>query len=59
MFRLGSALFIPAYLTVTLYRPLASENDDGSVFLMGGECVALRWVPCELTVFSSALALST
>ena len=43
MFRIGSALFIPAYLTVTLYRPFASENDDGSVVLMAGECVTLRW----------------
>ena len=42
MFRIGSALFVPAYLTVTLYRPLASANDDGSVVLMAGECTALR-----------------
>ena len=37
MFRLGSFLFIPAYLTVTLYRILASANDDGNFFLMTGE----------------------
>jgi len=41
MFRIGSALFIPGYLTVTLYRPFASENSDGGVVLMGGECVAV------------------
>lgn len=34
MFRIGSALFIPAYLTVTLYRPFASASSDGSVVLM-------------------------
>ncbi|TFK67854.1 major facilitator superfamily MFS-1 [Pluteus cervinus] len=34
MFRLGSLLFIPAYLSVVLYRPFASANDDGNLFLM-------------------------
>lgn len=28
MFRLGTAMYIPAYLTVVLYRPLASLNKD-------------------------------
>ena len=37
MFRIGSLLFIPAYLTVILYRPLASAEDDGNVLLMAGE----------------------
>jgi hypothetical protein len=41
MFRIGSALFIPSYLTVTLYRPLASANSDGSTVLMAGKCSAL------------------
>lgn len=36
MFRLGSVLFIPSYLTVVLYRPLASSQDDGNVILMAG-----------------------
>ncbi|KAF8889625.1 hypothetical protein BD779DRAFT_322787 [Infundibulicybe gibba] len=34
MFRLGSLLFIPAYLSVVLYRPLASAEDDGNFLLM-------------------------
>ncbi|KAF7971094.1 hypothetical protein HWV62_22086 [Athelia sp. TMB] len=34
MFRIGSLLFIPAYLTVTLYRVFASETEDGNFFLM-------------------------
>lgn len=33
MFRLGSLLFIPAYLSVILYRPFAS-SEGGSVFIM-------------------------
>lgn len=37
MFRIGSLLFIPSYLTVVLYRPLASAGDDNqSVLLMIG-----------------------
>jgi len=36
MFRVGSLLFIPAYLSVTLYRPFASANDDGNLFVMSG-----------------------
>ena len=34
MFRIGSALFIPGYLTVTLYRRLASSPSDGNAILM-------------------------
>ena len=37
MFRIGSLLFIPAYLTVILYRPFASPDDDGNLILMAGE----------------------
>lgn len=36
MFRIGSLLFIPAYITVTLYRPFASEEGNGNAFLMTG-----------------------
>lgn len=47
MFRIGSLLFIPAYLSVTLYRPLGSPNDDGNVILMAGESrhwlSAIQW----------------
>lgn len=34
MFRIGSALFVPAYLVVTLLRPFASAEDDGNLLLM-------------------------
>ncbi|KIY47375.1 hypothetical protein FISHEDRAFT_45431 [Fistulina hepatica ATCC 64428] len=38
MFRLGSFLFIPSYLTVVLYRlPFASEGNDGNFMLMTGK----------------------
>jgi hypothetical protein len=36
MFRIGSLLFIPAYLTVILYRHLASEGPGGNLFVMIG-----------------------
>ena len=36
MFRIGSLLYIPAYLSVVLYRVFASENDEGSLVLMAG-----------------------
>ncbi|KAI0266493.1 hypothetical protein BC834DRAFT_874860 [Gloeopeniophorella convolvens] len=39
MFRLGSLLFIPAYISVTMYRAFASSQGDGSVVLMGGKCL--------------------
>ena len=36
MFRLGSLLFIPAYLTVVMYRVFANSTEDGNFFLMAG-----------------------
>lgn len=36
MFRIGSALFVPAYLVVTLLRPFASASADGNLALMSG-----------------------
>jgi hypothetical protein len=37
MFRLGTLLFIPGYVTVTLYRVLASPQTGGGLILMIGE----------------------
>ena len=34
MFRVGTLLFIPGYLTVTLYRVFASPESGGSLTLM-------------------------
>ena len=40
MFRLGTIMYIPAYLTVVLYRPLASVNkDNANPLLMIGMCL--------------------
>ena len=36
MFRIGSLLYVPAYLSVILYRVFASDKDDGNLVLMGG-----------------------
>ena len=38
MFRLGTFLFIPGYITVTLYRVLASPESGGSLLLMIRKC---------------------
>lgn len=37
MFRIGSLLYIPAYISVILYRVFASASDDGNLILMAGE----------------------
>lgn len=34
MFRIGSALFIPGYVTVVFYRVFASSSEDGNGLLM-------------------------
>lgn len=34
MFRLGTFLFIPGYLSITLYRVFASPGSGGSLLLM-------------------------
>jgi hypothetical protein len=62
MFRIGSALFIPAYLVVTLLRPFASAEDDGNLALMSGMFLSLA--KCQirldlLVVGAVALAIST
>ncbi|PPQ77975.1 hypothetical protein CVT25_015442 [Psilocybe cyanescens] len=52
MFRIGTVMFIPAYLTVVLYRPFANKHpDDSNPFLMFEDV---------LNVFlGTALSLST
>ncbi|KAF5381368.1 hypothetical protein D9615_008304 [Tricholomella constricta] len=44
MFRVGSLLFIPAYLSVILYRPFASANDDGNFLVMTGKRFSAAYV---------------
>ncbi|KAH8103084.1 major facilitator superfamily MFS-1 [Cristinia sonorae] len=40
MFRIGSLLYIPAYLSVILYRVFASASDDGNIVVMGALAVS-------------------
>lgn len=57
MFRIGSALFIPAYLTIILYRPLASANDDGSTVLMAALSVTTAIRYCGATFAYTAISV--
>ncbi|KAH8118483.1 major facilitator superfamily MFS-1 [Phellopilus nigrolimitatus] len=60
MFRIGSLCFIPAYLTVILYRPLASADDDGNFMLMTALVfsTALRYAGSTFTYTSVAILLN-
>ncbi|KIY70232.1 hypothetical protein CYLTODRAFT_392381 [Cylindrobasidium torrendii FP15055 ss-10] len=58
MLRLGSLLFIPAYLTVTLYRsPFASEGGDGNLVLMAALAVSTAIRFCGSTFAYTAVAI--
>lgn len=48
MFRIGTLLYIPAYLSVILYRVFASASDDGNLVLMAGER-SMRTFGCAST----------
>ena len=60
MFRLGTFLFIPGYLTVTLYRVFASPESGGSLLLMIRKC-HMRLLNCTAheTLSPKALTIST
>jgi hypothetical protein len=55
MFRIGSALFIPSYLTVTLYRAFASPNDEGNVVVMSLLAVSTAIRFCGITFGYTAI----
>ncbi|KAG9030072.1 hypothetical protein FRB95_004606 [Tulasnella sp. JGI-2019a] len=57
MFRIGSALFIPSYLSVCLYRIFASENEDGNWVVMAllAASTALRF--CGITFTYTAITI--
>lgn len=59
MFRLGSLLFIPAYLTVTLYRHFASDGNGNSFFVMAGTRALFRYHQYTDIRSPEALTLST
>lgn len=58
MFRIGSALFIPAYLTVTLYRAFASGGEGNSFLVMTGKSECAVRSPLY-SPWSKALVIST
>ncbi|KAF9262333.1 major facilitator superfamily MFS-1 [Marasmius fiardii PR-910] len=58
MFRLGSLLFIPSYLTVVLYRvPFASEEEDGNFMLMTALAVSTAVRYCASTFGYTAISI--
>ena len=54
MFRIGSALFIPAYLSVILYRAFSSGGEGNSFFVMTGKSECAVSSPLILTTVYSA-----
>jgi len=57
MFRIGSLLYIPAYLTVTLYRVFASETEDGNFFLMTLLAISTAVRYCGATFAYTSIAI--
>ncbi|KAJ8487527.1 hypothetical protein ONZ45_g14294 [Pleurotus djamor] len=57
MFRIGSILFIPSYLTVILYRPFASATDDGSFIVMAGLAISTAVRFCAITFAYTAISI--
>jgi MFS family permease len=60
MFRLGTLLFIPGYLTITLYRVLASPESGGSLILMIPLAIstAVRYCGATFTFTSVSILLN-
>ncbi|KAJ7512779.1 hypothetical protein B0H11DRAFT_1947347 [Mycena galericulata] len=57
MFRIGSALFIPAYLVVTLLRPFASAEDDGNFALMSALAMSTALRYCGITFGYTSMSI--
>ncbi|TDL25171.1 major facilitator superfamily MFS-1 [Rickenella mellea] len=57
MFRIGSLLFIPSYLSVILYRPLASPTDSGNLVVMTGLALSTALRYCGITFAYTAIAI--
>jgi len=57
MFRIGSALFIPSYLTVILYRAFASPDDDGNFIVMAGLTISTALRYCAITFAYTAVSI--
>ncbi|GJE94855.1 major facilitator superfamily MFS-1 [Phanerochaete sordida] len=57
MFRIGSLLYIPAYLSVVLYRVFASDKDDGNLVLMGALAISTAIRFCGITFSYTAISV--
>ncbi|KAI0631169.1 major facilitator MFS-1 [Trametes polyzona] len=57
MFRLGSLLFIPSYLTVIMYRVFASPSDDGNLVLMAALALSTAVRFCGSTFSYTAISV--
>ncbi|PCH35246.1 hypothetical protein WOLCODRAFT_155919 [Wolfiporia cocos MD-104 SS10] len=57
MFRVGSLLFIPAYLSVVLYRVLASADTDGNPILMAALALSTAVRFCGSTFAYTAVSV--
>ncbi|KAF9010033.1 hypothetical protein BDQ17DRAFT_1273732 [Cyathus striatus] len=57
MFRIGSLLFIPAYLSVVLYRAFASAQDDGNIVVLSGLALSTAVRFCGQTFCYTAISI--
>ncbi|KAI0370487.1 major facilitator MFS-1 [Pilatotrama ljubarskyi] len=57
MFRLGSLLFIPSYLSVIMYRVFASPKDDGNLVLMAALALSTAIRFCGSTFSYTAISV--
>ncbi|PFH50637.1 hypothetical protein AMATHDRAFT_60780 [Amanita thiersii Skay4041] len=57
MFRLGSCLFIPAYLAVIPLRPFASASEDGNFLVMAGLVITTAVRYCGTTFGYTAISI--
>ncbi|KAF5356799.1 hypothetical protein D9756_006576 [Leucocoprinus leucothites] len=57
MFRVGSILFIPSYLSVILYRIFASESNDGNFILMTALALSTAVRYCGSTFCYTAISI--
>ncbi|KAI8976598.1 major facilitator MFS-1 [Trametes punicea] len=57
MFRLGSVLFIPSYLSVIMYRVFASPKDDGNLVLMAALALSTAVRFCGSTFSYTAISV--
>ncbi|KAI0792440.1 major facilitator superfamily domain-containing protein [Abortiporus biennis] len=57
MFRIGCLLFIPAYLTVIMYRVFASDEGEASLILMGALALSTAVRFCGQTFAYTAISV--